>query len=61
MAHPLMWRCPVSPAAQLAVGVAVLVHHRADQSLLSQLAPRSQEFLPLVIGLLELIILRAEI
>ena len=54
MFHPLMWRCRATPAAPPAVGVVVLVHHRVDQSLLSQSAPRSQEFLPLVLGRLEL-------
>ena len=47
-------RCHGSPAAPPAVGVAVLVPHLADQSLLSQLAPRSQDALPLVLVLLEL-------
>ena len=54
MSRPLTWRCCASPAAPPEVGVVVLVHHRADQSLLNQLAPRSQEFLPLVLGLQEL-------
>ena len=50
----VMWRCRASPAAPPAVGVVVLVHRRADQSLLSQSAPRSQDSSPLVLGLLEL-------
>ena len=54
MSRPLMWRCRASPAAPPAVGVAALVHRRADQSLLSQSAPRSQDSSPLVIGRLEL-------
>ena len=54
MHRPLMWRFCASPAAPLAVGAVVLVHHCADQSLLSQSAPRSQDSLPLVFGLLEL-------
>ena len=54
MSRPPTWRCRASPAAPPAVGVAALVHRRADQSLLSQLAPRSQDSLPLVLGLLEL-------
>ena len=54
MSRPLMWRRRVSPAAPLAMGAVVLVHHRADQSLLSQSAPRSQDSSPLVLGLLEL-------
>ena len=44
MSRPLMWRCRASPAA---VGVVVLVHRRADQSLLSQSAPRSHDSSPL--------------
>ena len=43
MSRPLTWRCRVSPTAPPAVGVVVLVHRRADQSLLSQSAPRSQD------------------
>ena len=54
MSRPLTWRCCASLAAQQAVGVVVLVHHRADQSLLSQSPPRSQDSSPLVLGLLEL-------
>ena len=54
MSRPLTWRCRASPAAPPAVGVVVLVHHHADQSLLSQSAPRSQDSSPLVHGLLEL-------
>ena len=54
MSHPLTWRWRVSPAAPPAVGVVALVHRLADQSLLSQSAPRSQDSLPLVLGLLEL-------
>ena len=54
MSCPLLWRCRASPASPPAVGVVVLVHHRADQSLLNQSAPRSHKFLPLVLGLLEL-------
>ena len=54
MSRPLTWRCRGSPAAPPAVGVIALVHRRADQSLLSQSAPRSQDSLPLVLGLPEL-------
>ena len=50
----LTWRCRASPAAPPAVGGVVHVHRRADQSLLSQSAPRSKDSLPLVLGLLEL-------
>ena len=35
------------------MGVVVLVHHLAGQSLLSQSAPRSQDSSPLDVGLLE--------
>ena len=54
MSRPLTWRRRTSPAAPPAVGVVALVHRRADQSLLSQSAPRSQDSSPLVLGLLEL-------
>ena len=54
MSRPLTWGCRASAAAPPAVGVVVLVHRRADQSLLSQSAPRSQDSSPLVLGLLEL-------
>ena len=47
MVRPLMQRCCASTAAPLAVGVAVHVHHLANQSLLSQSAPRSQDSLSL--------------
>ena len=54
MSRPLTWRCCASPAALPAVAAVVLAHRRADQSLLSQSAPRSQDSSPLVLGLLEL-------
>ena len=54
ISRSLMWRCRAFPAAPPAVEVVVLIHHRADQSLPGQSAPKSQEFLPLIVGLLEL-------
>ena len=43
--HPLV--------AQRVVGVAALLHHLVDQSLLSQSAPRRQDSSPLALGLLK--------